>query len=243
MRLRFRFTKAGKVRWTSHRDVARMWERAFRRVELPVAYTVGFSPRPRVSFGLALSTGHESDGEYLDVDLDPARLTGVFDVATLVNGFTAALPAGIEVTAAAVIDDRAASLQTEVTSCTWEVQAAGTTSDQLGYMVAQAMAAESLVITRQRKGNDVTDDVRPAIVSASVGCGDGGEGGARITCELATQPRGLRPSELLRAVDPGLVEGLVRRKNQWILREGARREPLPLDATGAPHAPTLECAS
>ena len=63
-RLRIRFTKLGKVRWTSHRDVARMWERAFRRAQLPVAYSAGFSPRPRVSFGLALPTGHESEADY-----------------------------------------------------------------------------------------------------------------------------------------------------------------------------------
>ena len=54
MRLRVRFQKLGKVRWTSHRDVARMWERACRRVQLPLAWTAGFSPRPKLSFGLAL---------------------------------------------------------------------------------------------------------------------------------------------------------------------------------------------
>ena len=65
-----RFSKAGKVRFTSHRDVARIWERALRRVALPVAYSEGFSPRPKVSYGLALPTGYESAGEYFDVELD-----------------------------------------------------------------------------------------------------------------------------------------------------------------------------
>src|SRR3990170_4028087 len=75
-RVRFRFSKLGKVRFTSHRDTARCWERALRRAELPVSYTEGFSPRPKVSFGLALSTGHESLAECLDVDLatDPAAV-------------------------------------------------------------------------------------------------------------------------------------------------------------------------
>ena len=45
------------------------FERAFRIEELPLAFTLGFSPRPKVSFGLALSVGHESDAEYLDVEL------------------------------------------------------------------------------------------------------------------------------------------------------------------------------
>ena len=69
MKVRIRFSKLGKIRWTSHRDVARMWERAFRRVQLPLAYSEGFSPRPKVSFGLALPTGYESVAEYLDVEL------------------------------------------------------------------------------------------------------------------------------------------------------------------------------
>lgn len=72
-RIRLRFTKLGKVRWTSHRDVARMWERALRRAGLPVAYSGGFSPHPLLSFGLALPTGCESTAEYVDVALDPVR--------------------------------------------------------------------------------------------------------------------------------------------------------------------------
>src|SRR5207344_1275721 len=65
--VRLRYTKRGKIRWISHRDVARALERAFRITKLPLAFTEGFSPRPKVSFGLALSTGHESDAEYLDL--------------------------------------------------------------------------------------------------------------------------------------------------------------------------------
>src|SRR5947207_1537918 len=119
VRVRVRFSKTGKIRWTSHRDVARMWERAFRRADVPLARTQGFSPRPKVSFGLALPTGHESVAEYLDLEL-----TREVDIAALPARLTAALPAGIDVLAAAPIDDRAGSLQEEVTSCTWLVEAA-----------------------------------------------------------------------------------------------------------------------
>jgi hypothetical protein len=69
--LRFRYSKLGKIRFTSQRDVARMWERALRRSGLPVAWSGGFSPRPLLSFGLALPTGAESLGEYVDVHLEP----------------------------------------------------------------------------------------------------------------------------------------------------------------------------
>ena len=94
-RVRIRFAKHGKVRFTSHRDVARIWERALRRAGVEIAYTEGFSPRPRLSFGLALSTGHESDAEYLDVILrdEPSPST----VEQLPARLAPVLPAGIDV--------------------------------------------------------------------------------------------------------------------------------------------------
>ena len=224
MRVRLRFSKTGKVRWTSHRDVARMWERAFRRAGLPLAYTQGFTPRPRISFGLALPTGAESGAEYLDVDL--ADATGV-DVAALPGRLSPTLPVGVEVLAAAVVEDRADSLQHEVTSCTWVVEVDGAGPEELRALVDTALAAPALVITRERKGQTSYDDVRPSILSCRVE-------GTSLECELAAHPRTLRPSELLRALGPHLQEARVRRTYQWMERDGARREILPLDAT-APH--------
>ena len=75
--VRLRFTKRGKVRFISHRDVARAFDRAFRIEQLPLAFTEGFSPRPKVCFGLALSTGHEREAEYLDLVTRAGRETGV----------------------------------------------------------------------------------------------------------------------------------------------------------------------
>lgn len=240
MRARLRFSKLGKVRWTSHRDVARMWERAFRRVQLPLAYTQGFSPRPKVSFGLALPTGAESVAEYLDVELLPGTQV---DVATLPALLTPVLPAGIDVLAAAVVDDRADSLQHEVTSCAWRVEITDVSVGEAERLVAAALAADSLVVTRERKGRLSDDDIRPGILSVTVT--GPGEHGVVLECELAAAPRALRPSELLRAMAPELVEAGVRRTHQWILRDGARSEPLalPADATDAPPAPSLERAS
>ena len=227
MRIRLRFAKTGKVRWTSHRDVARMWERAFRRVELPLAYTQGFSPRPKVSFGLALPTGAESVAEYLDVELAEGTST---DVATLPGQLTPALPTGIDVLAAAAVGPGEPSLQHEVTSCSWVVETGGVPAGRLAALVAAALSAESLVIARERKGRRSEQDVRPGLVACEVE-------GTTLHAELAAQPRALRPSELLVALGGDVEEVRVRRTNQWIDRDGARREPisLPLDATGAPH--------
>src|SRR5580704_4465878 len=104
-----------------------MWERAFRRVQLPLAYSAGFSPRPKVSFGLALPTGHESMAEYLDVELvtEPQSDGGLgIDVRGLPGLLSAALPLGVDATAAEVIAPGTPSLQEDVTSCTWRWAAA-----------------------------------------------------------------------------------------------------------------------
>ncbi|HVL93274.1 MAG TPA: TIGR03936 family radical SAM-associated protein [Acidimicrobiales bacterium] len=241
MRLRFRFVKTGKVRWTSHRDVARMWERAFRRVQLPLAYSQGFSPRPKVSFGLALPTGAESLAEYLDVEL--AAGTEI-DADALPDRLSAALPAGVDVTAAGVLDAGAASLQSEVTSCCWSVTVTGLAPAALVERVAAATAAASLVVSRERKGVRADEDIRPGIiglrlVEPGTGLAPGPAGAApTLACELATMPRALRPSELLLAMGVEPAAAGVCRTSQWIERDGARREPLalPVGATAAPHA-------
>lgn len=224
MRVRLRYTKAGKVRWTSHRDLARMFERAFRRTQLPVAYSGGFAPRPKVSFGLALPTGAESEAEYLDLELVEET---TIDLAELPARLSEALPVGIEVSAAATIDDRAPSLQEAVSSCGWRLGISGAGHDELCEKVAGVIAAPSLVVTRKRKGKVVTDDIRPGILALRV------VEGVEVECELAAQPRAVRPGELVRAIDPGLEEAWVRRTNQWIERDGARG--VPLHATDAQH--------
>jgi radical SAM-linked protein len=227
VKLRFRFAKQGKVRFTSHRDVARMWERAFRRVRLPVAYTAGFSPRPKVSFGLALPTGAESVAEYLDVDLTESVSTD-----GLIADLTAAMPIGVDVLAVTGIDAGAGSLQQEVTSCAWSIEVGGLDLDQAQSHAASVMGAAELVVTRERKGSPVTDDIRPAILALAAP--EPGRLGIRLNCELATQPRGLRPAELVDALGGHVLASF--RHAQWIERDGARREPIPLATTDAPHA-------
>ena len=67
VRIKYGKTEAGK--FISHLDLSRAWERAFRRAQIPVAYSQGFNPHPKISFGSALAVGVTSSGEYLDVSL------------------------------------------------------------------------------------------------------------------------------------------------------------------------------
>ena len=237
MRIRVRYTKRGKVRFTSHRDVARIFQRALRRAGLPVAYSQGFSPRPKIAFGLALSTGHESEAEYLDIDLDPERINGL-DMGELPARLSAELPEGMAVTAAVIIDRRTASLQQAVTSCTWQIDVVDIDANTVASAVARALAAETLVVTRERKGKKVVDDLRPGVLSLDVEgpieAEEQEDSRVRLVAELATQPRALRVSELLDTLDPPLIEHRVLRLHQWTTNEtGERQRSDPLNAASS----------
>ena len=221
-RLRLRFAKLGKVRFTSHRDVARMWERALRRSRLPMAYSQGFAPHPLVSFGLALPTGCESLGEYLDVRLDEP-VHGETPVAELPGALSLLLPEGIDVEAAAFVPEAEGSLQQEVASCDWVLEVLGVPDEELQERVEQVLSAPTLEVRRQRKGRQVEDDIRPAIRTLVVT-----EPGGHLRAELATHPRGVRPADLVAALGTGAVPGWAQRTHQWIERDGARFETLPL---------------
>lgn len=239
LRIRIAFAKHGKIRFTSHRDVARIWERTLRRASLPVAYSEGFSPRPKLSFGLALSTGHESDAEYLDVDLDPDRVHEALDLEALRVDLSERLPVGMAVTAVQLIDRSTPSLQQAVTSCTWQIDVSDVDSDTVAGAVARALAAENLVVTRERKGKEVTDDLRPLVLSLDVlgpmeADSPGSPAGVRLLAELGTQPRAVRVSELLGALDPPLTERRVVRLHQWIQNDDTDERSDPLSAAVSP---------
>ena len=243
--VRIRFARHGKVRFIGARDVSRALERAFRIELLPLAFTEGFSPRPKVSFGLALSVGHESDAEYLDVEL-----TEPVDTDSLAERLTPALPDGMPVTGAVRLVERAPALQESITEVQYRVEAV----DRLGRPVAQAvldtaasnaLASDELLVTRTRKGKESVDDLRPAIRDIEV-VHDGDTPVLHLT--LLTQSRGARIPEVLDALDPfALVDGervrltelRVTRTSQWIERGGARWEPLAADA----FAPVLETSA
>ena len=228
--VRLRYTKLGKIRWISHRDIARALERAFRIAQLPLAFSEGFSPRPRVSFGLALSTGHESDAEYVDL-----VLAEDVDLVDLPARLSTALPEGIEVVGAVALADRAPALQEAVTCVEWRVEVAHldlTRVDpaRLREQVESALALPTLEATRRRKGRDVVEDVRPVIRRITV-CD---EATTVVEMEMSTQPRGAKPGEVLAAIGD-FIDIRARRTHQWIERDGARQEPL--DADTRPRVP------
>ena len=244
MRVRIRFNKVGKIRFVGHRDVARLFERALRKVGFPVVYSEGFSPRVKVSFGLALPTCYESDSEYVDIPIEESSLTGgrlagigqglgqSWDEAELAEALTAALPTGMDVTAVVIEPRGGPSLQESVVACTWCFDLIGASAADVEPRVEAALASDTLVISREKKGKTIEDDIRPAVHMLRV---DGeSDRGAVVIAELSASPRVVRPSELLGVIAPGREIGVARRLHQWIESDGARCEPLPTsDSTPA----------
>ena len=226
MKLRVRATKIGKVRFTSHRDAARMWERALRRAGLPVAFTEGFTPRPKISFGLALPTGAESIAEYIDIELQRDVAATDVDLDTLPERLSQALPTGFDVLVVGEREPGVDSLQEAVTSCTWELWSPLlTAADHLD--ARRLLASNELVLERERKGKRSADDVRPMILDLRPD-----PTGDRLIAELVTIGRALRPGELARLAYPDINALDVRalRTHQWIDHDGSRREVLALPA-------------
>jgi hypothetical protein len=255
VKLRLKFVKQGKIRFTGHRDVARLFERAIRIVGLPVAYSEGFSPRQKVSFGLALPTCYESEAEYLDIflteqsilggrSLDTAssdlRIVGTgrgegneFPISAIAGELSAALPGGLEVLAVDLIERGGPSLQENVTSCTWWFEIDGLDVDLAQAAVDRVLAVDVLMVERMKKRKPVTEDVRPAIISLETA--GAGPRGAGFLTELSSSPRVVRPAELVPGLAPGHELALARRIHQWTEHDGVRSEPL-APIVGAPRA-------
>ncbi|MCH0567592.1 MULTISPECIES: TIGR03936 family radical SAM-associated protein [unclassified Streptomyces] len=163
-RIRLRYTKRGRLRFTSHRDFQRAFERALRRAEVPMAYSAGFTPHPKVSYANAAPTGTGSEAEYLEIALaasrDPERLRSLLDES---------LPAGLDVVEA--VEARTSGLADRLTASVWELRLDGVDPADAGRAVEAFEAAEAVEVRRRTKNGVRTFDARPAVVSLNAGAG------------------------------------------------------------------------
>jgi len=157
MRIQITFTKQGALRYTGHLDLHRLWERAARRTELPLAYSQGFHPQPKMSIAAALPLGFSSRCEVIDMRLErDIPLDGLRDKLQMT------LPSGIQVLSVEQTDDRAPALQTQVVSAKYEVHLTEAIDrSDLKREVDSVMESESIIRTRRGKEYDL----RPLILS------------------------------------------------------------------------------
>jgi radical SAM-linked protein len=155
MRIRITFMKQGALRYTGHLDLHRLWERAARRAELPLAYSQGFHPQPKMNMAAALPLGFSSRCEVLDLRLK--HDIALDDLPTRLNS---TLPSGLQVLGVQQVDERAPALQTQVTSSEYEVTLRETIAgSELEQRIDSVI--ESKAIPRERRGKMY--DLRPLI--------------------------------------------------------------------------------
>lgn len=166
-RIRLRYTKRGRLRFTSHRDIARVFERALRRADVPVAFSAGFSPHPKVSWVGAAATGVASEAEYVEIAL--AEVRDPEDVRTALD---ASLPDGIDLVEA-VTAQPGSSLADLVTASCWRIELAEVPLDAVERAVAAFLAAGSVEVERMTKNGRRVFDARGPVVSLRASAGQG----------------------------------------------------------------------
>jgi radical SAM-linked protein len=192
MRVRITFTKKGALRYTGHLDLHRIWERAVRRAELPLAYTQGFHPQPKISIAAALPLGFSSNGEVLDM-----RLNEDVQHNEIADKLQDKLPPDIKILKVETVDERAPALQTQTLSATYEVRLTEPIqSAELTRRVEALMMSEKL--PRERRGKQY--DLRPLVEMLSVVSEPNGEVWLRMTLAAREGATG-RPEEVLSVLE------------------------------------------
>jgi radical SAM-linked protein len=197
-RLRVHYAKRGRLRFSSHRDFQRAFERALRRSAVPMAYSAGFSPHPKVSYAGAAPTGVASEAEYLEIGLaqrcDPERLRAALD---------ASLPDDLDVLELVEVappppNVKAESLSDRLEASVWEVRLAGTEPATAAAAVAAFLAVDRVEVTRMTKNGLRTFDARAAVVTLEAGpdprAGDASEGSTAPCAILRLVVRHVTPA-------------------------------------------------
>jgi radical SAM-linked protein len=157
-RIRIRYAKRGPLRFTSHRDFARAFERALRRGAVPVAYSQGFTPHPKISYASAAPTGVASEAEYLEIGLqarvDPAGLRAALD---------AALSPGLDVLAAVEAGD-GPSLADRIEASRWRVELPGVEPAAATAAAGAFLSASEVLVERMTKQGRRSFDARAAVI-------------------------------------------------------------------------------
>lgn len=191
MRVRITFTKQGALRYIGHLDLHRVWERALRRAALPLSYSQGFHPQPKISLAAALPLGFSSRSEVLDV-----RLNEDIPTEDISERLKDNLPPDIKVLDVQTVDERLPAMQTLVLSAAYDVHLTEPIDgSELKRRVEALMNTESLI--RERRGK--TYDLRPLIEMLSIITQADGKAWLKMTLAAREGATG-RPEEVLAAL-------------------------------------------
>ena len=161
-RLRIRYAKRGRLRFTSHRDFSRAFERAVFRARIPMAYSSGFNPHPRISYAGAAPTGSASEAEYLEI-----ALAEVVDPAEVHRTLDEALPDGLDLLE--VVESAGGSIADRLEASVWRLVLEDTTPEQAQQMADALLATDKVMVERMTKKGLRTFDARAAVMALRVG--------------------------------------------------------------------------
>lgn len=195
---RLLFEKFGDAVYLSHLDLMRVFQRAFKRADILIWHSQGFSPRAYVSIALPLPVGTESRCEILDFEIED----GSVELSSLPKRLNAVLPAGIPVISAYESARKVKELMLLRAEVTLEYDG-GIPADAQKKLAA-FFARESIVITKRSKKGDKEVDIRPLIASMSIAAVSACE--LRLECVLSAQNPGLNPQLLVLAIETYLPE-------------------------------------
>ncbi|MFF7654607.1 TIGR03936 family radical SAM-associated protein [Streptomyces sp. NPDC007983] len=240
-RIRLRYTKRGRLRFTSHRDFQRAFERALRRAEVPMAYSAGFTPHPKVSYANAAPTGTGSEAEYLEIQLTEAR-----DPETLRRLLDESMPSGLDIIDA--VEARTSGLADRLQASVWEIRLDRVAPAEAERAVAAFLEAETVEVERRTKNGMRTFDARAAVarLEAVAGRGDrpGDDGCAILRLVVRHLTPAVRPDDVLSGLRATAdlappVPAAVTRLAQGLLDEesGTVTDPLAPDREAVPAAP------
>jgi len=194
-RLRIAYDKQDEMRYIGHLDMQKVWERAVRRARLPLTYSQGFHPQPKLSQACPLPLGFTSRAELIDIWLEDG-----LPLEQVQSGLQDALPNGIRIRKIEEIDLQESSLQNVVASCTYEVTFLDDLNMQEVAVRTAALLQQSEII-RERRGKQY--DLRPLIELIFVQTAEG-NGTAHLLMQLSARPGATgRPEEVLDALGLG----------------------------------------
>ena len=198
MRLRITFSKNGSLAYTSHLDLARVWERSLRRAGAPLAYSQGFNPRPKLQLAAALPLGHTAGAELLDIWLEKRA-----SVEKLAKDLVPVLPDGLSVSDVCQVVLKEPALPVQVVSAEYQVDIETVESTEaMAGRIDRILQAEELPQERQRAGRKTkTYDLRPLIERLELEQPGSAEGTVALGMQLAArQGATARPEAVLAAM-------------------------------------------
>ncbi len=165
MKVRIKFSKEGPVKFIGHLDIMRYFQKAIRRADIDIAYSMGFNPHQIMSFASPLSVGHESSGEYFDIELN-----SMTDTEDIKNRLNAVMTDGIKILKVATLDDGEGNAMASVAAADYLVRFSDklVLPEDLKEKLAAYYEQEHILVTKKTKKSEKEIDLKEGIYKLQV---------------------------------------------------------------------------